>query len=283
MSKQKKGGFAELLFKTIMPKVYGIGAAVVIVGALFKIQHYPGAGVMLGIGLGVEAVIFFLSAFEPPHAEPDWSKVYPELADDYSGPLNKPAVRSASGKEDNVAQKLDHMLEGAKIGPELIEGLGKGMRSLASNVGQMGGLSSAAVATEEYSKNISSASKSLLDMNKSYAQTANAMSEMANASTDAKEYHSQVQNITKNLGALNSVYELELQDANSHLKAMNKFYANVAGVMESMEKAGKGSEQFSQELRKLTGNLTSLNGVYGSMLTAMRGSGGQSSGGSQGV
>lgn len=279
MSKQKKGGFTELLFKTIMPKVYGIGAAVVIVGALFKIQHYPGAGLMLGIGLGVEAVIFFLSSFEPPHEEPDWSKVYPELADDYSGPINKPAVRSASGKEDNVAQKLDHMLEGAKIGPELIEGLGKGMRSLATNVGQMSGLTNAAVATEEYSKNISSASKSLLDMNKSYAQTASAMSEMANASTDAKEYHSQVQNITKNLGALNSVYELELQDANSHLKAMNKFYANVAGVMESMEKAGKGSEQFSQELLKLTGNLTSLNGVYGSMLTAMRGGGGHSGGG----
>jgi gliding motility-associated protein GldL len=277
MSKQKKGGFAELLFKTIMPKVYGIGAAVVIVGALFKIQHYPGAGVMLGIGLGVEAVIFFLSAFEPPHTDPDWSKVYPELADDYSGPINKPAVRGASGKGDNVAQKLDHMLESAKIGPELIEGLGKGMRGLADNVKSMGGMSSAAVATEEYSKNVSSASKALLDMNKSYAQTASAMSEMANASGDAKQYHTQVQNITKNLGALNSVYELELQDANSHLKAMNKFYANVAGVMESMEKAGKGSVKFSQELQKLTGNLTSLNGVYGSMLTAMRGSGGGSS------
>ena len=116
-------------------------------------------------------------------------------------------------------------------------------------------------------------------MNKSYAQTATAMSEMANASTDAKEYNSQVQNITKNLGALNSVYELELQDANSHLKAMNKFYANVAGVMESMEKAGQGSEKFSQELQKLTGNLTSLNGVYGSMLTAMRGSSGNTGGG----
>jgi gliding motility-associated protein GldL len=117
-------------------------------------------------------------------------------------------------------------------------------------------------------------------MNKSYAQTASAMSEMANASGDAKQYHTQVQNITKNLGALNSVYELELQDANSHLKAMNKFYANVAGVMESMEKAGKGSEKFSQELQKLTGNLTSLNTVYGSMLTAMRG--GNSGGGVQG-
>ena len=283
MSKQKKGGFAELLFKTIMPKVYGIGAAVVIVGALFKIQHYPGAGVMLGIGLGVEAVIFFLSAFEPPHAEPDWSKVYPELSDDYSGPVNKPAVRSASGGQgDSASQKLDHMLEKAKIGPELIEGLGRGMSSLANNVKSMSNLSNAAVATDEYSKNVSSASKALLDMNKSYAQTASAMGEMANASTDAKEYHSQVQNITKNLGALNSVYELELQDANSHLKAMNKFYANVAGVMESMEKAGQGSEKFSQELHKLTGNLTSLNGVYGSMLTAMRGGSGNAGGGQQG-
>ena len=278
MSKQKKGGFADLLFKTIMPKVYGIGAAVVIVGALFKIQHYPGAGVMLGIGLGVEAVIFFLSAFEPPHAEPDWAKVYPELSDDYSGPVNKPAIRG--GKEDNAAQKLDHMLQSAKIGPELIESLGKGMRGIAENVKSMGSLTSAATATDEYSRNVSRASKSLLDMNKSYAQTATALSEMASASTDAKQYHTQVQNITKNLGALNSVYELELQDANSHLKAMNKFYANVAGVMESMDKAGKGSEMFSQELKKLTGNLTSLNGVYGSMLTAMRGGGGGSSVGS---
>ncbi len=275
MSKQKKGGFTELLFKTIMPKVYGIGAAVVIVGALFKIQHLPGAGVMLGIGLTTEAIIFFLSAFEPPHKEPDWTKVYPELADDYTGPVNKPAVRSAgAGAGDSISQKLDHMLESAKIGPELIESLGKGMKSLAENVKQMSNLSSAAVATDEYAKNVSKASQALIEMNKSYAKTASAMSEMANASADAKEYHTQVQNITKNLGALNSVYEMELQDANSHLKAMNKFYGNVASVMESMEKAGKGSEKFAAELQKLTGNLTSLNNIYGSMLTAMRGGGG---------
>jgi len=281
MSKQK-GGFNELLFKTIMPKVYGIGAAVVIVGALFKIQHLPGAGPMLGIGLGTEAIIFFLSAFEPPHKDPDWSKVYPELADDFTGPGSQPRIQSAAGKQDNVSQKLDHMLESAKIGPELIESLGKGMTNLAGNVKQMSGLSNAAVATDEYSKNVSKASHSLLEMNKSYAQTASAMGEMASASTDAKEYHSQVQNITKNLGALNSVYELELQDANGHLKAMNKFYSNVAGVMESMEKAGKGSEKFSQELQKLTGNLTSLNNVYGSMLTAMRGGNSGAGGGIQG-
>lgn len=270
----KKGGFAELLFTTIMPKVYGIGASVVIIGAMFKILHLPGAAAMLGIGLSTEAIIFFLSAFEPPHKDPDWSKVYPELADDYEGPTAAPRIANkASGKEESVSKKLDHMLESAKIGPELIDSLGKGMQSLAKNAKDMGTVTSAAVATEEYSKSLSAASKSIGEMNKSYSTTASAMAELANASKDTKEYHSQVQNITKNLGALNAVYEMELQDANSHLKAMNKFYSNVASVMESMEKAGRGSEQFSSELQKLTGNLTSLNGIYGSMLTAMRGGG----------
>lgn len=271
MSKQKKGGFSELLYKTIMPKVYGIGAAVVIVGALFKIQHLPGAGAMLGIGLGVEAIIFFLSAFEPPHKDPDWAKVYPELAEDYSGPVNSPRI-SSGGKGDNVSQKLDHMLEKAKIGPELIDSLGKGMNNLASNAKGMSSLSNAAVATEEYSKNVKTASQSLVDMSSSYAKTAQAMSGMAKSSEDAKQYQEEVSKITKNLGALNSVYELELQDSNSHLKAMNKFYGNMASVMENMEKAGKGTEQFSNEMQKLTGNLTSLNGIYGSMLSAMKGS-----------
>jgi len=78
MSK-KKGGFMELMYKTIMPKVYGIGAAVVIVGALFKILHLNGADEMLMIGLSVEAAIFFLSSFEPAHKDPEWEKVYPEL------------------------------------------------------------------------------------------------------------------------------------------------------------------------------------------------------------
>lgn len=268
-----KGGFVALLFKTIMPKVYGIGAAVVIVGAMFKILHFPGAALMLGIGLSVEAVIFFLSAFEPPHSEADWTKVYPELAEDYQGPRASPRIQS-KGDEGSVTKKLDHMLESAKIGPELIENLGKGMKNLSTNVAQMGSLTNAAVATEEYSKNVTTASKSLLDMNKSYATTATAMADMASASKDAKEYHTQVQNITKNLGALNAVYEMELNDANSHLKAMNKFYSNVASVMESMEKAGRGSAKFSDELQKLTGNLTSLNSIYGSMLTAMKGGGG---------
>jgi gliding motility-associated protein GldL len=108
-------------------------------------------------------------------------------------------------------------------------------------------------------------------MNKAYATTATAMTEMANASKDAKEYHSQVQSVTKNLSALNAVYEMELQDANTHLKAMQKFYSNIGTAMESIAQAGKDTEQFKGELSKLTTNITQLNKVYGNMLTAMKG------------
>ncbi len=270
MSK-KKGGFAELMYKTIMPKVYGIGAAVVIIGALFKILHLPGANEMLMIGLSVEAGIFFLSAFEPPHAEPDWSKVYPELAEDYDGPTSAPRISNKPAGGASPSQEIDKMLEKAKIGPELIDSLGKGMRNMADSASKMSNLADAAVATNDYAKNVKTASQSLLEMNKSYATTANALVEMSNASKDAKEYHSQIQNVTKNLGALNAVYEMELKDSDSHVKAMNKFYTNMAQALEGMASAGENTKKFAGELDKLTGNLTSLNNVYGNMLTAMRG------------
>ena len=270
---RKKGGFAELMFKTIMPKIYGIGAAVVIIGAMFKILHLEGANEMLMIGLTTEAIIFFLSAFEPPHAEPDWSKVYPELAEDYDGGPAAPKISNKSGGA-SPSQELDKMMDKAKIGPELIESLGKGMRSMADSASKMSNLADAAVATNDYANNVKTASKSLSEMNKSYATSAQAMGEMANATKDSKEYHAQIQNVTKNLSALNAVYEMELKDADSHVKAMNKFYTNMAGALEGMTKAGEKTKSFANELDKLTGNLTSLNRVYGSMLTAMRGGGG---------
>jgi len=264
----KKGSFQELLFKTIMPKVYGIGAAVVIVGALFKILHLPGAGLMLGVGLTTEAVIFLLSAFEPQHAEIDWSKVYPELADDYEGPIvGKKAAPVATG----TSAQLDKMLADAKVGPELIQSLGKGMTNLADSAKKMASLGDAALATNNYAKNVQAASKSLTDMNKSYATTAQAMTSMASATKDASEYHAQVQSVTKNLGALNAVYEMELKDANSHVKAMNKFYANVTSAMEGMAEAAKDTEKFRSGMTNLNSNITDLNSIYGNMLAAMRG------------
>lgn len=277
----KRGGFQELFFSTIMPKVYGIGAAVVILGAMFKILHIEGAGIMLGVGLSTEAIIFFLSAFEPKKVEPDWTKVYPELSEDYDGAMGG---RISRGKpQESVSKKLDTMLESAKIGPELIDSLGRGMRNLSETTTKLGQMGNAAVATNEYATSVKSASENIDKMNQSYTASVNSMvematvsknatSEMANASKDAKEYHNQVQSVTKNLGALNAVYEMELQDANQHIKAMNKFYTNLTQSLDNMAKATEDADKFKGEITKLTSNLSKLNNIYGGMINAMKGS-----------
>ena len=278
---RKKGGLQELLFSTIMPKVYGIGAAVVITGAMFKLLHWPGASLMLGIGLTTEALIFFLSAFEPTKVEPDWSKVYPELAEDYDGPSGL-SRKGKGGAGDSVSQKLDAMLQSANIGPELVDSLGRGMRRLSETTGKLGKLGDAAMATNQYSESVKAAAGNIGRINKSYTESVSSMVEMAtvsksaaqemsNVSKNATEYHSQVQNVTKNLGALNAVYEMELQDANSHIKAMNKFYSNVTQSMDSMAQASQDADQFKVEINKLTGNLGKLNNIYGGMINAMKG------------
>ena len=152
-------------FKQFMARLYGWGASIVIIGALFKIQHWPFSGFFLVLGLGTEAVIFFFSAFEPPHEDVDWSLVYPELAgmdDDSHGKKEK------KKKTDPVAQHLDKLMSEAKIGPELIESLGTGLRSLSENTASMANLSSASVATEDYVKNVSKASQSVDQLSSSY-------------------------------------------------------------------------------------------------------------------
>ena len=277
----KRGGFQELFFSTIMPKVYGIGAAVVICGAMFKLLHLQGAGVMLGVGLTTEAIIFFLSAFEPKKAEHDWTKVYPELAEDYSGAVGARAIKGKP--QESVSKKLDTMLESARIGPELVDSLGRGMRSLSETTSRLGQMGNAAVATSEYANSVKSAAANIGKMNQSYAESVSSMiematvsksatAEMANATKDSKEYHNQVQSVTKNLGALNAVYEMELQDANQHIKAMNKFYSNLTTSLDSMAKATEDADKFKGEINKLTTNLARLNNIYGGMINAMKGS-----------
>jgi len=270
---KKKGGFGALLYETIMPKIYGIGASVVIVGALFKIQHWNGASEMLTVGLLTEAIIFFLSAFEPKHAEVDWSKVYPELAEDYEAAATPTASRISNrpAAGESPLLKIDEMLKTAKVDQNLLDNLGKGLTNLATSASQMNNLSNAAVATNEYAKNVQAASTSLSEMNKSYGVAMTAVKAMSDASKDTSEYHKQVQAVTKNLAALNTIYEMELKDADSHVKNMNKFYESLTGAMQGLSKVGDNTTKFTSELGTLTNNLTALNKVYGSMLTAMKG------------
>lgn len=264
----KNNSFKHKFYGDVMPKVYGIGAAVVILGAMFKILDWPFASLMIGVGLSTEAVIFFLSAFEPKHEEVDWTKVYPELASEEAAPVSS---RGKASTSTGLTQKFDDMMENAKIGPELFESLSKGMQNLATSAEKMGKLSDAAVATNEYAENVKTASKTLVDINSSYGKTASALVELSSASNDAKQYHAQVVEVTKNLSALNNVYEMELIDAQNHMKTLNKFYTNVSTAMEGIAEAGKETEAFKNELAKLNQNVSSLNKIYGGMLTAMKG------------
>jgi len=260
----------NFLYDDVMPKVYGIGAAVVIIGALFKILHWKGADIMLMVGLGTEAVIFFLSAFQPHQAETDWALVYPELSEGYDPSTNDNRFREKTPAPNGLTGKLDDMLKNANVTPEALTNLGQGLNRLSATTAQLGKLGDATNATDEYTQKVRTAAQSLDGINKAYSNTVEAITSLSNATGDAKEYHLQVQNVTKNLGALNAVYEMELQDANTHLKSMNQFYSTLGKAMENMIQAGKDTESMQHQVADLTTNLTSLNRVYGNMLNAMR-------------
>ena len=257
----------------VVPTIYSAGAAVVVLGAMAKIQHINSLSWLLTAGLITEAVIFGLYAMQSflfpigsGATEYAWERVYPELAEDFKGEARKPTPQ-ANGLTGN----MDQMLAQAKVTPDVFERLGTGFRSLNDTVAKLSDLTDATVATNDYARNVKSASQSLSEMNKSYDTAITAVSSMADATADTKELRDQTQKVTKNMGALNAVYELELQDTNKHLKAMNAFYGSLTAAMENMTDASRDTQQFKTELSKLTSNLSSLNGVYGSMLTAMRG------------
>lgn len=259
----------------LVPTIYSAGAAIVVLGAMAKIQHISSLGWLLTAGLITEAVIFGLYAMQsflfpvPTVAnEYAWERVYPELADDYKGEARKPVAQP-----NGLTANMDQMLAQAKVTPDVFERLGSGFRNLNETVTKLTDLTDATVATNDYARNVKTAASSITEMNKSYGTAISAMNSMADATTDAKEYRDQFSKVTKNMGALNAVYELELQDTSKHLKAMNAFYGSLTAAMENMTDASRDTQQFKNELAKLTGNLASLNNVYGSMLTAMRGTG----------
>jgi phage-related protein len=154
------------------------------------------------------------------------------------------------------------MLDNAKLGPEVFDSLGKGFRNLSETVGKISDLTDATVATNDYARNVKSASTAINDMNKSYGVAINAMSSMADATKDAQSYRDQFQQITKNMGALNAVYELELQDTTKHLKAMNAFYGNLTAAMENMADATKDAQSYREQFQQITKNMGALNAVY---------------------
>ncbi|MFA6086867.1 gliding motility protein GldL [Mucilaginibacter sp.] len=257
-------------------KAYGIanvvswGATVVIIGLLFKIQHWPYGGTFISIGLIAEAGLFFILGFQREDKDVDWVRVYPELNEDFAGELPKTSARQVtSGDGFSNTAALDKMLADAKIGPELIGSLGEGLRTFGDKVNAISKVTDAGEATIAFTNKVKSASASYDNLSAAFDKASVNLAEMANTNIDSKAYHDQVTNLAKNLSSLNAVYELELQDSSAHLKAMNSFYKNLSLTMNNFNESLDDSRQFKDEVGRLAKNLASLNAVYGNMLTAM--------------
>jgi gliding motility-associated protein GldL len=238
-----------------------MGAAVVIFGAWQKITHQALADFFLTAGLITEAVIFVVYAFLPPpgsemHAI---AEALPKLAGGVSHSGN-PAVA-----------KMDEMFLEADITPANLSRLSEGFKKLGTTVNNMADVSDVVKTTSDFTSKTKEVTVALDKMKDVYQGAASTVSSFNSAADSTKQFHEQVQVLTKNLGSLNAIYELELQDTNNHLKAMNSFYGNLVQASQTMQGSVDDAKKAHEQISKLAGNLSHLNTIYGNMLTAMQG------------
>lgn len=204
-----------LLSPRVMNFTYGMGAAVVIIGALFKLMHWPYASFMLIVGLSVEALIFALSAFDAPEKDIDWSLVYPELA---GGEAKSRKVKTEETDASGLlSKKLDQMLKDAKVDGALMESLGNSI------------------------KNFESAAKGI-------APTVDSMA-------GQKKYSEELSMAAAQMESLNSLYKVQLESASRNAEANKQIAENA--------------DKLKEQMQAMTSNISSLNNVYGGMLSAM--------------
>ncbi len=255
-------------FKITLDAIISWGATVVIVGAMFKILHLPGGAIVIGIGLTVEAILFFVMGFVPPHKDPKWEKVYPQLSEDFVGSpidMNKPVKLN----ELEIKGSTGGGFPDLKIGDDVTAKIKEGLENFSNKVAAISNSADASIATKEFAENIKSASTKATGLGTAFDQAITGVTSISAAAEGSKEYHNQINNLGKNISALNAVYELELQDSSAHLKSMNKFYQNLSQTMSNFNESMDDSKQFKEEVAKLSRNLSSLNAVYGNMLSAM--------------
>lgn len=231
-------------YKNFMAKVYGIGASIVLVGALFKLTHMSlfgwsgAANTMLTLGLLTEAIIFFFSAFEPAHLEPDWSLVYPELWDLYHGDeanATKPkaGVRSNGGNisGDAITEQINAMFEKANINAATMERLSQGLNKLSDNAAKIADVSEAVAATSNYTKAMNKASETAMELDAQMSKTATNAAMFSDTS-----------------------------------KKMND---TMALYIEKVNASATSTDNLNHQLNDLSKRMTAMNTVYGNMLNAM--------------
>lgn len=320
-------------YKQITAKLYGVGASIVIIGALFKINHWPFATELLIVGMFTEAVIFFFSAFEPLHVTYDWSLVYPELAgmegltpqeedekkrliheqqkenpDAFGDKKGGDGITVIGGGSGSVvvgggsaspAQELDKMLEDAKIGPELIESLGKGLQRLSDTAEGLSSVASAAQASDNFVKNVSEASESVTNLSAAYKKTADylnkdllasgeylasvqeatsAVSTLANIyketantlSVGDASYIDELKTMASSLSSINALYEMQIQNSSAQLEATKNVQERIDNLVVNFADTAENVLKYKEQVNALSKKVGSLNDIYGNMLAAMQ-------------
>ena len=269
-----------MFFKThrgqvVLNFIFAFFAAVVILGALFKIRHWPAADEMITAGLLAEVIVFLVMAFMvPPPEEPHWQRYFPDInkhpdlePDFKPTPLTLPGASTGNP----ALNKLEDMLKDADITPANLGRLGDNFKKLGTTVDKMSDITDVVAATGDYTAKTKEAATALTQMKDAYVGAANSIEHFNKAADGTKMFHEQVQVMTKNLSSLNTIYELELQDTNNHLKAMNQFYSNLVNASQAMEGSVTDAKKAQDQIALLANNLGRLNNIYGNMLSAMQG------------
>ena len=251
---------------------YSIGASLVIIGALFKIQHWMFASELLTVGMLTEAVLFGIGVFEKPHKTYHWENMFPALVGDH-------AIEPVS---------MGNALPSSSLSQEDTKKLEMGIKQLGETAGQLGDISKAASSSAVFAKNITEASDAAasfaskqknLDvvsdgLFKSYQEIAGTLTTV---SAGTKTYAAKADALHNSMSAINSIYELELKNIEAQAQAINAQTGKVTAATSDMEKlfatvvaTAKDMETYKQQTEKLAKQVSDLNNVYGNMLNAIR-------------
>ncbi len=264
-------------WKEFIHKLYSWGASVVLIGALFKITHWPGANIMLTIGLTTEAVIFFFSGIEPAPEELDWTLVYPELAgvteEDELDVLSSKSKRRHRGEELPAASveaisKLDAMLE--KAGEQgLFEKLHDGLSKFSENLDKLHDITDATLATKEFADNVKKAGQNVYTSSE----------EVSNTLKDASNnFNNTLKDVSGHISNLGNAYEQSAQEAKSLAEGIKNSAQSVSysldnfadAVSKKMEALGEidfsvltdGNKTYNEQISQLNKNLSAINAIF---------------------
>ena len=274
--------------KRIIGAVYSLGASVVIIGAMFKILHLPGAGVTLGIGMVTEAILFAIGIFDAPHVDYHWDHVFPALTAKEPNPLNYNGTIGGNGLSGG-GNFGGPMLPGMeKLSESEAKSLTESIKNMSETAAQLANISRVAGLTDSYASNLNKASEAAalfaekqtkLDeaSNSLLSSYSGIASNMASAQDNTKAFAERASELSKNLGSINTAYELQLKGIQSQASAIESQNAKINAVTTEFQKlqsavnaSAKNMDAYRTMTDQLAKNISDLNNVYGNMLNALK-------------